>query len=122
MSMTDRDEKLIDAWLDALRSGDYKQGIAALRWGRHTEAQEYCCLGVLCDVLDPGGWDLPDTAGRSPFAGRVTDLPEEVRVRVGLSHVQMTVLIEMNDGGRGSRDFFGIANAIEKMVGRVERT
>jgi hypothetical protein len=32
-------------WVAALRSGKYKQGTGALRRG-----DEYCCLGVLCDV------------------------------------------------------------------------
>lgn len=37
--------------------------IAALRSGKYTQAREtlringgFCCLGVLCDVIDPTGW------------------------------------------------------------------
>lgn len=37
-------------WLEALRSGKYKQGQTFLR-----QANRYCCLGVLCD-LDGAGW------------------------------------------------------------------
>jgi hypothetical protein len=33
-------------WLAALRSGKYKQGKYTLR----TEDNEFCCLGVLCEV------------------------------------------------------------------------
>jgi hypothetical protein len=33
------------AWLTALRSGDYRQGQSYLRQG-----EQYCCLGVLCDL------------------------------------------------------------------------
>lgn len=33
------------AWVSALRSGEYEQGIAALRSGN-----KFCCLGVLCDI------------------------------------------------------------------------
>jgi hypothetical protein len=33
-------------WLEALRSGTYKQGIRLLR----STTNEYCCLGVLCDL------------------------------------------------------------------------
>jgi hypothetical protein len=33
-------------WIDALRSGKYKQGRGYLR----TSRDEYCCLGVLCDL------------------------------------------------------------------------
>lgn len=45
-------------WLTALRSGKYKQGHLALRNDRN----EYCCLGVLCDVLkdEIGGYWVPD--------------------------------------------------------------
>lgn len=32
-------------WLEALRSGNYKQGTGNLRRGIN-----YCCLGVLCDI------------------------------------------------------------------------
>jgi len=32
-------------WVEALRSGKYKQG---RRWLRHTDL--FCCLGVLCDL------------------------------------------------------------------------
>ena len=34
-----------EAWLQALRSGEYRQGQHALYWG-----EKYCCLGVLCDL------------------------------------------------------------------------
>lgn len=33
-------------WIDALTSGEYKQGKEALR----NTSDEYCCLGVLCDI------------------------------------------------------------------------
>jgi len=40
------DKKLKRKWVDALRSGKYKQGLAQLR----TTLNAFCCLGVLCDV------------------------------------------------------------------------
>jgi len=39
-------QSIKDEWLAALRSGKYEQGRYRLR----TENQ-YCCLGVLCDIL-----------------------------------------------------------------------
>lgn len=33
-------------WVNALRSGEYKQGRGRLR----TENNEFCCLGVLCNL------------------------------------------------------------------------
>ena len=41
------DQKLKQDWVEALRSGKYKQGRRAL-YKPYTEA--YCCLGVLCKV------------------------------------------------------------------------
>lgn len=39
------------AWVAALRSGEYKQGRGQLR---NTD-DEYCCLGVLCDLAVKAG-------------------------------------------------------------------
>jgi hypothetical protein len=33
-------------WIDALRSGEYEQGMKALR----DRFNRFCCLGVLCDI------------------------------------------------------------------------
>lgn len=48
------DKKLKDKWVKALRSGNYKQGKNKLR---SLEDNCFCCLGVLCDVIDPEGWE-----------------------------------------------------------------
>jgi hypothetical protein len=48
-------------WIEALRSGKYKQGREYL----YRSNGEFCCLGVLCDVLDPTDWrksEVTDTA------------------------------------------------------------
>jgi hypothetical protein len=37
-------------WLDALRSGEYKQGQGRLRKTEDDGTFSYCCLGVLCDL------------------------------------------------------------------------
>ena len=37
--------RLAKKWIDALRSGKYKQGR-----GQLVKGDRYCCLGVLCDV------------------------------------------------------------------------
>lgn len=39
-------KKIAKMWADALRSGDYKQGIGRLR----NEHNHFCCLGVLCNL------------------------------------------------------------------------
>ena len=39
-------KKIKKLWVDALRSGEYKQGKNQLR----NEKNEFCCLGVLCNI------------------------------------------------------------------------
>lgn len=38
-------------WLEALRSGKYRQTISRLRYG-----VSFCCLGVACDISGLGEW------------------------------------------------------------------
>lgn len=52
-----------EKWLEALRSGRYQQGRSALRRTNGT----MCCLGVLCDLVDPSRWGEPGSAGLIPF-------------------------------------------------------
>lgn len=40
-------KEIADKWVAALRSGKYKQGRQYLR----TFEDNYCCLGVLCEIL-----------------------------------------------------------------------
>ena len=47
-------------WVEALRSDQYEQGSCALRKHIHGQDQ-YCCLGVLCDLYTKA---FPDAAGR----------------------------------------------------------
>ena len=54
------DANLKAQWVAALRSGEYDQGHGALKlkWrGVKGQRSFYCCLGVLCDLIDPDGWD-----------------------------------------------------------------
>jgi len=41
----------LERLLDALKSGKYAHGIGRLRTG-----DQYCCLGVMCDLVKPDGW------------------------------------------------------------------
>lgn len=47
--------ELIEKWLEALESGEYKQGTGVLVEGlvdtENNKHPKYCCLGVLCDVV-----------------------------------------------------------------------
>lgn len=63
-------------WIEALRSGDYKQTQEALK-----DQNGYCCLGVLCDIAVNQGivqWGEPDVMGCHPIDGEFDHLPEKV--------------------------------------------
>lgn len=50
-------------WIDALRSGQYKQGQKKLRDG-----DAFCCLGVLCDISGLDKWEYcPNAASYMGF-------------------------------------------------------
>jgi hypothetical protein len=51
-------KQLRDKWIAALRGGKYKQAKGALR----TDLG-HCCMGVLCDLIDPNAWSDKDAAG-----------------------------------------------------------
>lgn len=75
-------------WVEALRSGKYQQGTAALRTHNFGQDQ-YCCLGVLCDLYTKafpyaaGQWDRVVEDGVVPFCMLDTD---------GMEHWQHEVL------------------------------
>lgn len=44
------DKAIIERWVHALESGEFPQGKGSLRMG-----EEYCCLGVLCELAARDG-------------------------------------------------------------------
>lgn len=44
-------KEIADKWVEALRSGKYKQTREGVL--RTKDKKEYCCLGVLCKLIDP---------------------------------------------------------------------
>lgn len=62
-------------WLDALRSGEYKQGKHALH---RLADNSFCCLGVLCDVVvksDMVDIVVEEHSGVSVYNGDALTLP-----------------------------------------------
>jgi hypothetical protein len=51
LSDTMNDQELKAKWVEALRSGEYRQTTGHLK----TE-NGYCCLGVLADIVDSSAW------------------------------------------------------------------
>lgn len=128
-------------WLQALRSGDYRQGKYRLKG----EGGSFCCLGVLCDVyskddegkgqwewkgLEDGGWrfvtddlELEEVSldwGETVLPPLVAewagleDVSPRVFVASRTSHLktrQEYALADLNDGG--CENFDSIADLIE---------
>lgn len=107
-------------WVEALRSGEFKQGQLALR-ERDGRKYEYCCIGVACMVWQREklgafiveeygngeiGVGYPDGGELDPI-----ELPSGVLDEVGLSPADQSTLIGMNDTELNS--FAEIADYIE---------
>lgn len=116
---------LKDAWVSALRSREYAQGKGMLR---NCEG-EYCCLGVLGEVLVKTGQAKfePRRTGRSMFWLESTDPPENyggipdrsgvkippaLRDKIELPIYAQSRLVDMNDNE--GQDFYTIAAFIEE--------
>lgn len=108
-----------DKWVEALRSGKYQQTTRVLRRG-----DSFCCLGVLCDVVDPTKWKKWESFS-THTDNSIGYLPEplmkEVQIKsIGGSLPEIVTfnkshaagsLTAMNDNGAS---FQQIADAIEK--------
>jgi hypothetical protein len=96
------DPELKQKWIDALLSGHYHQGNGSLR----NANDEFCCLGVLADLVEPDGWEAipsvitPGTCGYE-FRGEPNCefLPEDLAKALGLTRAKQEWLAAMNDGG-----------------------
>jgi hypothetical protein len=128
--------KVKTKWLEALRSGEYRQARHRLR----DDNDDFCCLGVLCDIYTKevgGSWEWEhsehyDKGGAYKIVHEdcadlvTTSLPFCVREWAGLElsnpgvHVAKgdsdfvpTTLAQLNDGGKG---FDEIADIIEHQL------
>ena len=110
------------AWLAALRSGEYKQARHALR-----RDGAFCCLGVICDLHHRAGlgqWE--DRLIDDQYDGDASGLPPSVLAWAGLDQrfpiVDGVCITELNDGADGDEEdippihphsFLEIADLIE---------
>jgi hypothetical protein len=90
-------EQFVQAWIEALENGKYKQTRGGLR-----DDDGYCRLGVACDVhikLYPNtSLKWKDKNGYFSAGKNIDDvLPVTVRKRLGLSADLQDELISMND-------------------------
>lgn len=93
-------------WVGALRSGKYEQGLYSLR----SKDNKYCCLGVLCDVINPSDW-VEQLDGGYTYLGRGGVLPISIQEKFGVDEAAQGALVNMNDRGD---TFEQIADYIEK--------
>lgn len=112
-------------WLEALRSGEYKQ----VKENLHTK-KGFCCLGVACHLYDPNQWQeykAVDVNGGKYTAYQTVsgsldlphreDLPPEIYDALiqrfpGAFENVMRTIAQMNDDGEHS--FADIADWIEE--------
>jgi hypothetical protein len=123
-----------DAWVAALRSGEFRQGRSVLRWDDDSGAS-FCCLGVLCELavragvvsaekrFNPSPNDPRDSGVHTryfspdnPVEGNGAALPKSVQAWAGLDSSNPdlggTDAMYLNDGVRAS--FAEIADLIER--------
>lgn len=96
-------------WVEALRSGRYQQGKNVLR----SLSDNYCCLGVLCDLIAPSDWHEADRGQFAHHHGGAFMPGQDILDRLGLErdgNLGAVRLSEMNDSGS---NFYSIADFIE---------
>jgi len=100
---------LKDKWVKALTSGKYKQGRNLLRDGE----DRYCCLGVLCDLVNPTAWTWEeDPKVYSHF--QTTEFPSDLIRSVELNEGVAADLTLLND--THGKTFYEIAEYIQEHV------
>src|SRR5687767_12329689 len=97
-------------WLEALRSGKYKQARLRMRHPNGAGTEDgFCCLGVLCEVLRPNEWTRSES-GSWMHHGNMEYPSGQILREAGLEFNQAKRFAGMND----NRDTFEeIADHIE---------
>ncbi len=99
------DAQLKTKWVEALRSGKYAQGKGSLR-----HQDQFCCLGVLCDVLGTN-WETRRLNSERVERDDESYLRAPILNLVGFDHQTQKRLAHMNDS---LAPFPEIADYIEK--------
>jgi hypothetical protein len=104
-------QERLDKWLEALRSGDYKQTKRALS----DNQGGFCCLGVACDLSGLGKWGVNKRG--ITYLNNEKFLPDQVMKYYGLRNSMgafsyKDCLASENDRGA---TFTEIADIIEKL-------
>ena len=103
-------KQLKSKWVKALRSGKYRQGLGTLKQRNDTSHRpEYCCLGVLRELMPVEYQGLSSTAN----GGGGTLRKSQLRL-ADISYKVQNKLVNMNDGFHNS--FTEIADYIEQKL------
>jgi hypothetical protein len=110
-------KELKDRWVAALRGGDYEQGDGSL-CADNSGKLSYCCLGVLCDIVNPHNWKHHGCGNSSMYQfendEESWDMPTKSFLESrGISWWEAETLSNMNDGGES---FSVIATYIEERL------
>lgn len=113
--MRNIDLDLIRDWVEDLRTTDAKQAKGVLNDGKGG----YCCLGRLCELIDPDSWSpTPTGVGWGPGADEGMPPFPEVRTPIAKlmpgRDITLTTYSIMNDDGA---TFAEIADRIEQDFG-----
>jgi len=101
-----------DKWIKALRSGNYEQGKSSLR----SLDNKFCCLGVLCDIIDNKKWETFEKTNSAKasypytYNGYSGILSYKMTTELKMKDDEQQKLIDMNDTGKS---FAEIADWIE---------
>lgn len=103
-------QEIKEKWVKALRSGGHEQGVGSLRRG-----DRFCCLGVICDIVDPEGWEEPEAISGITTHRGFTFVPSyEIQSFIELDRTVVGVLATMND--ISCKSFSEIADYIEESL------
>lgn len=92
-------KEVAELWAEKLESGEYKQVSHGLRLERGGE-YSHCCLGVLADISGMGSWHGELNNYNFYHCDDKSDscvLPDRVREWAGLSEVDQSEFVKMND-------------------------
>ena len=108
-------------WIEALRSGEYRQAQGILK---DVSGSAYCCLGVLCEISGIGSFEdseyclelTPEQQAEYDYDEEMAYAEGELSLPMldsfGLNSTQQSTLIQMNDNDLSP--FNEIADWIEK--------
>lgn len=113
---------VMEKWIAALRSGEYKQGRAALKVNNEGNIG-YCCLGVLCQIAVEENILPPPFIsvglGRV-YGGETNYLPRMVQDWAGVDRDPMFLSVRLSVANDNGTTFPEIADLIQGEVNQKE--